>query len=161
MLRLVKERCNDTERQNMLVKLTDKSSQTQYRELKFSWGKKLYIERCSRQQRSEIAWRIAGIWQLKGVRRNADKGRCPFEKDVKHILLECKETKYWREKLIHDKWLNMNKEIIYRKILKITDRTHIHNLEKYLDIVKNKWFSTIKDVILSKKGRGYTVITKG
>jgi hypothetical protein len=23
--------------------------------------------------------------------------------NVKHILLECKETKYWREKLTHDK----------------------------------------------------------
>jgi hypothetical protein len=30
---------------------------------------------------------------------------------VGHILLECKETKQWREKLILDKWLNMNKEV--------------------------------------------------
>jgi hypothetical protein len=66
--------------------------------------------------------------ETKRVRRNADKGRCPLcleEEDVKHILLECKETKYWREKLIHDKWLNMNREITYRKILKTTNRTHI------------------------------------
>jgi hypothetical protein len=63
---------------------------------------------------------------------------------VKHILLECKETKYWREKLIHDKWLNMNKEVTYRKIMKTTNITHIQNIGKYLDIVKNKWFSTIK-----------------
>jgi hypothetical protein len=85
------------------------------------------------------------MWQLKGVRRNADKGRCAlcFEKqDVKHILLECKETKYWREKLIHDKWLNMNKEITYRKIMKTTKRTYTQN------IVKNKWLSTIKDMSL-------------
>jgi hypothetical protein len=112
MLRLVKERRNDIERQNMLAEFPDKSSLTQYRVLKFSWGKKLYIECCSRKERSGIAWLIAGIWQLKGVRRKADKGRCPlyFEKeDVEHILLECKETKYWREKLIHNKWLNMNK----------------------------------------------------
>jgi hypothetical protein len=93
----------------------------------FSWGKKLYIECCSRKERSRIACLIAGIWQLKGVRRNADKGRCPLcseEEDVKHILLECKETKYWREKLIHDTWLNMNKEITYRKIIKITEYTY-------------------------------------
>jgi hypothetical protein len=112
----------------MLVKCSDKSSLTLYRELNFSWGKKLCIECCSRKERSGIAWLIAGIWQLKGVGRNADKGRCPlcFEKEVvRHILLECKETKYWREKLIHDKWLNMNKEITYRKILKTTNRTHI------------------------------------
>jgi hypothetical protein len=119
MLRLVKERCNDTERQNMLAKFPDKSSLTIYRELNFSWGKKLYIECCSRKE-SGIVWLIAGIWQLEGVRRNADKGRCPLclEEDVKHILLECKETKYWREKLIHDKWLNMNKEVSYRKIFR-------------------------------------------
>jgi hypothetical protein len=71
------------------------------------------------KKRSGTAWIIAGIWQLKGVRRNAGKGRCPlcFEReDVEHILLEWQETIYWREKLIHDKWLNMNKEITYRKI---------------------------------------------
>jgi hypothetical protein len=32
----------------------------------------------------------------------------------------------------------MNKEVVYRKILKTTNRTHIQTLEKYLDIVKNK-----------------------
>jgi hypothetical protein len=111
--------------------------------LNFSWGKKLYIECCSRKERSGIAWLIAGIWQLKGVRRNTDKGSSPLcleEEDVKHILLECKETKYWRVKLIHDKWLNMNKEVAYRKIMKIRNRTYIQNVRTYLDTVK-KWFS--------------------
>ena len=96
---LVKERCNDTDRQNTSAKFPDKS-----RELNFSWGKKLYIE-CYSRKDSGIAWLIAGTWQLKGVRRNADKGKCPLcleKEDVKRILLECKETKYWREKLIHD-----------------------------------------------------------
>jgi hypothetical protein len=65
---------------------------------------------------------------------------------VKHILLQCKETKHRREKLIHDKWLSMNKEVAYREIMKITNRTHIQNLGKYLDIVKNKWFNKIKDM---------------
>jgi hypothetical protein len=65
---------------------------------------------------------------------------------VEHILLECKETNYWREKLLHDKWLNMNKEITYRKTLKTTNRIHIQNLGKYLDTVKNKWFNTIQDM---------------
>jgi hypothetical protein len=84
-------------RDKMLAKFPDKSSLTLYRELNFPWGKKTYIECCSRKEKSRIAWLIAGIWQLKGVRRNADKGRCPLcfeEEDVKHILLECKETKY-------------------------------------------------------------------
>jgi hypothetical protein len=65
---------------------------------------------------------------------------------VKHILLECKETKHWREKLIHDKWLYMNKEVTCRKIIKITNRTHIQNVEKYLNIVKNKSFNKAEDM---------------
>jgi hypothetical protein len=40
----------------------------------------------------------------------------------------------------------MNKEFAYRKILKTTNRTHTQNLGTYLDIVKNKWFSKIKDM---------------
>jgi hypothetical protein len=60
----VKERCNDIERQNMLAKFPDKSSLTLHRELNVSWGKKIYIECCSRKESSGIAWLIAGIWQL-------------------------------------------------------------------------------------------------
>jgi hypothetical protein len=59
----------------------------------------LYIECCSRRERSGIAWLIAGIWQLKGVRRNADKGRfalCFEEEDAKYVLLEWQETEHWR-----------------------------------------------------------------
>jgi hypothetical protein len=40
----------------------------------------------------------------------------------------------------------MNEEVTYRKILKTINRTHIQNVGKYLDIVKNKRFSKIKDV---------------
>ena len=57
---------------------------------------------------------------------------------MKHILLDFKDTKHWRIKLIHDKWLNMNKEVACRKMVKITNKAHIQNLGKYLDIVKNK-----------------------
>ena len=55
----------------------------------------MHIECCSRTERSGIAWLIVGMWQLKGVRRNVDKESCPLcfgKEDVKHILLECKET---------------------------------------------------------------------
>jgi hypothetical protein len=36
--------------------------------------------------------------------------------------------------------------VTYRKIWKTTNRTHVQNIGKYLDIVKNKWFNTIKDM---------------
>ena len=40
----------------------------------------------------------------------------------------------------------MNEGVTYRKIMKTTNRIHIQNVGKYLDIVKNKWFSKIKDM---------------
>ena len=74
---------------------------------------------------------------------------CSGEEDVAHILLDCKDSKHWRLKLIRDKWLNMNKEVgKCRKIMKTTNKTHIQNLGKYLDIVKNKWLKEIKNVTL-------------
>ena len=63
------------------------------------------------------------------------------EDDATYKLLDCKETKHWRLKLIRDEWLNMHKEVAYRKILKITNKVHLQNLGKYLDIVKNKWLN--------------------
>ena len=38
------------------------------------------------------------------------------------VLLDCKNTKHWRMKLIHDKWLNMQKEVAYRKMVKVTNK---------------------------------------
>jgi HKD family nuclease len=61
-------------------------------------------------------------------------------------LLDCKDTKHWRMKLIHDKWLNMNEKVAYRKIVKIANKAHIQHLGKYLDIVKNKWLNKIREM---------------
>jgi hypothetical protein len=62
------------------------------------------------------------MWKLKGIRRNAGKGRCLLrvclsEVDVKHVLLACLETRSWIIKFLIEKYLNMNKEIACRKIL--------------------------------------------
>jgi hypothetical protein len=57
--------------------------------MKFCWGKSLYIECGSRKERNGIMWLLAEVWQLKGIRRNTDKGRCPLcigAEDVIHIL---------------------------------------------------------------------------
>jgi hypothetical protein len=40
----------------------------------------------------------------------------------------------------------MNKDVAGWQIIKTTNRTHIQNIGKYLDIVKNEWFITIKDM---------------
>jgi len=56
-----------------------------YREINFSRGKRLYIEWCSRKERSGTAWLPAGVWQLKGVTTNAFKEGARYVK-VKRIL---------------------------------------------------------------------------
>jgi hypothetical protein len=54
ILRLVKVRCNVTERQNILAKFLERSSLTVFRELKFVWGKKLYVEWCLRKEKKGV-----------------------------------------------------------------------------------------------------------
>jgi hypothetical protein len=47
------------------------------------------------KERHRIAWLIAEVWKLRGIRRNMGTGRSPSpagENDVKNILLSCTET---------------------------------------------------------------------
>ena len=55
--------------------MSEKSSLPMYHEMAFSCGKRSYIEWCSRKERRGIAWLLAGVWQLKGMKTNMDKGR--------------------------------------------------------------------------------------
>ena len=50
---------------------------TLQREMDFTWGERLRVEWCVRKERIGIAWLVAGVWKLKGIRKNVDKGRCP------------------------------------------------------------------------------------
>jgi hypothetical protein len=69
------------------------------------------------------------VWELKGIRRNTDKGSCTLclgEEAVKHKLLDFLETIKWRmkylnEKWFNEKWFNMSKDVAYRKILRRTN----------------------------------------
>jgi hypothetical protein len=54
--KMMKNRCNNIERSNMLAKLSEKS---------FSWCEGSYIEWCSGKEISGIAWLLAGAWRLK------------------------------------------------------------------------------------------------
>jgi hypothetical protein len=81
-------------------------------------GKRPYMEWCSRKENSGIAWLLTGVWQMKGMRRNTDKVKCPLclcEDDVRHTLLDCWETRYWRKKYLNGKWSNVNKDVAQRK----------------------------------------------
>jgi len=55
-------------------------------------------------ERSRRAFLLAGMQQLKGIRINIHKGMCPLhtgEEDVKHILLDCLETRNWKMELLN------------------------------------------------------------
>jgi len=55
-----------------------------------------------------------------------------------HILLDCLEARNCRMKYLNDKWLSMNKEVAYRKIIRCTNKDQIRNLGRYLDTIKYK-----------------------
>jgi hypothetical protein len=61
-----------------------------------------------------------GIWKLRRSRKGVEKGTCPLclgKEDTKHILLQCPENKTWRTEMLCKRWLDINEEIAYRKML--------------------------------------------
>jgi hypothetical protein len=44
----------------------------------------------------------------------------------------------WKTEFIGKKWLNINEELVYRKIKNCTNKTH-KNTEKYLNRINLKW----------------------
>lgn len=59
-------------------------------------------------------------------------------------ILDYLGTRNWRMKILNKKWLNMNKEIAYKKILMCTIKAQIRNLGRYLNKVKYNWFNKTK-----------------
>jgi hypothetical protein len=106
------------------------------------WGEKSYIDECTRKERMRIIRLKAGTWKLRGIRRGFDRGSCPLclgQEDAKHILLKFPETKKWREEHVCSKWLNINEDIAYRKIISWKNETKIRAIGKYLFKTKCKW----------------------
>jgi hypothetical protein len=74
------------------------------------------------------------MWKLKGIGRNTDKGSCPLclsTADVKQISLDYLETGNCKMKFLNEKWLNVNKEVAYRKILRCTNKDQVRNVGRY------------------------------
>jgi hypothetical protein len=98
--KIIRESCNDIERQNLSLIMSEKMSLVFYQEMKQKWGREEYIDLCSRNKRNGLAWMKAEVWKLKGIRRGWEKRTCPQcrgNEDVKHILLSCPETKKYGE----------------------------------------------------------------
>jgi len=95
-------------------------------------------------------WPLAEVWQLKEMRRNTNKGRCPSyleEYNVIRTSLHCLENIKWELKFLNDMWLSMNKEIAYIKVLICTNKDQIRNLGRYLDKIRYKWFNRTKVIV--------------
>jgi hypothetical protein len=45
-----------------------------FQEAVYKWSTEKYIEFCSRNGRSGVAWMKAGDWKLRGIRRGVEKG---------------------------------------------------------------------------------------
>jgi hypothetical protein len=53
--RIIRERCNDIERQNLSSIMSEKMSLVFYQEMKQKWGREEYIELYSRYERNGLA----------------------------------------------------------------------------------------------------------
>jgi hypothetical protein len=91
---MIVKRCNDIERQ----------AKTETREkictyiLEEEWGRGLYTSCYELNERNAVACFRLGMWKMRGLRKGAERGRCPLReegKDESHILLKCKEMKGW------------------------------------------------------------------
>jgi hypothetical protein len=76
-----------------------------------------------------------------------EKGTCPLclgKEDTKHILLECPETKNWRTEILWKRWLGVNEEVTYKKMLSCTNKMTVKNMGTFLFRVQCKWERKVK-----------------
>jgi HKD family nuclease len=52
--------------------------------------------------------------------------------DTKHILLECPETKKWRTEMLCKRYLSINEEVAYKKMLSCTNKMTVKNMGRFL-----------------------------
>jgi hypothetical protein len=57
---------------------------------------------------------------------------------------ELPKNKKWRMQFMNEKWLCINEELAYKKIVNCTNKAHTIHLEEYLDKVKHKWESRVR-----------------
>jgi hypothetical protein len=69
----IKERCIDIELQNLFENIKQKRSLIFYNEMKQELAREEYTVCCTRNERSGLAWFKAGIWKLRGMRKDLRK----------------------------------------------------------------------------------------
>lgn len=71
-------------------------------------------------QRSELGTFRTGIWKFMGLWGRIKRGTCPLcrgEKNVIHILPNCRKTQRWRTKFTETKLLMTKEGRAYKKIV--------------------------------------------
>jgi hypothetical protein len=135
-----------TLKQNLFLRLSEKIPFAFYQEMKQERGREEYID-CNRNDRRSMAWWRLGIWKLRGSRKGVEKGTCPLclgKKDTTHILLECPGTKIWGTEMLCKRRLDINEEVVYRKMLSCTNKMTVKNMVKFLFRVQCKWERMVK-----------------
>jgi hypothetical protein len=83
------------------------------------------------------------------MREGSEKGRCPLcseDEDAVHVLLKCVETRKWRKQLLSRKWLTVNEESAYKKIINCTNAVKLRNIGNYRYKVRCKWENKIRNL---------------
>jgi hypothetical protein len=96
---------------------------------------------CCRNERSGLVWMETRAWGLRGFRRGMGKEHVSYMWETKMLSTYCccPDTKERRMKFMYKKWLYVNEELAYRKIINCTNKTHMINLGKFLDKVRHEW----------------------
>jgi hypothetical protein len=63
---------------------------------------------------------------------------CVAKKREIFVLLKCKETQIYRDKILNDKWLYINEEIAHKEIISCTTITELKNFGKLISKLKCK-----------------------
>jgi hypothetical protein len=66
---MLKKQYKDMERLSMVANMSEKCSLIFYGDMNYRCGKKSYTEGCSGKEKSGIAWSLAGLWKLRGIRK--------------------------------------------------------------------------------------------
>jgi hypothetical protein len=84
-----------------------------YNELKSSWEREKYIDICTFEERKGVGWWKMGIWRVKGVRGNTDKGVRPVcrKGGGENDILQCEGTRVLRDKWLERKFTSVHPEI--------------------------------------------------
>ena len=69
--KLIKERYNYMEKQDMVGKMLEKNTSLLCRYMNYIWNTKAHMVRFTRKERSGIECLIAGVWKLREIRRNS------------------------------------------------------------------------------------------